>query len=141
MWDILHVEVHRVIRIDHTERVLARTNRQPRALKPTGLRLSRGGRPPPDVAQSLAKGDEHAHRGHGVEHRPRVQLRLVQRELFFLRTRPYRESRRVGRHPLVFVVLPPELERRPNEHLQLRKVLLYDAQYALVFPCGLVGGA
>ena len=137
MWDVRDEQVHRVIRIDDTECVLAETNRQPGAHEPARLPwLSRRGPPPPDMARSLAKGDEHAHRRHGVEHRPRVPLRLVERELFFLRTRLHRETRRVGRHP-VFVLPAKVVERRPDEHLQLRKVLLYDAQYTLVLSCGL----
>lgn len=139
--DVRHEQLHRVIRVDRAKGVLAEADRQPRALKrPRLAGIPRRGFPPPHVARSLAVRDEHAQRRDGVEHRDRVALRLVDRVLLLLRARVDREARRGGREP-VLVLRHGVVQRRPDEHLQLRKVLLDDAQYALVFACGLGGGA
>ena len=130
-----HKQVHRVIRVDRPERVLAQPDRQPRALRRPGrVRIARRRPPPPHVARALAVRDEHAQRRHGGEHRERVPLRLVERELLLLRVRVDREARRGRGRVLVLVLVHGEVQRRPDKDLQLRKVFLDDAQYALVLP-------
>lgn len=91
------------------------------------------------MARSLAEGDEHAHGRDGVEHRERIALRLVERVFLLFRARVDREARRGGREAVVPVLRHGVVERRPDEHLQLRKVFFDDVQYALVLACGLEG--
>ena len=138
---VRHKQLHGVIRVDRAKRVLAQRDRQPRALRrPRFVRIARGRPPPPNVARALAVRDEHAESRHGVEHRECIALRLVEREVLFLRARVDREARGGRGRVLVLVLVHGEVQRRPDEDLQLRKVLLYDAQYALVLPSGLQQG-
>ena len=132
-----HEEVEGVIRVNSAKRILAQADRQPGALeRPRLARIARHRPAAPHVARALAVRDEHAERRDGLEHRERVALRLVDRELLLFRTRVDREARR-GRRGRVAILVHGIVQRRPDEHLQPREVLLDDAQYALVLPCGL----
>ena len=141
----LREELDRLIGVDRAERVFRETDRQRRALEWAwrggggGLTVGRRRPAAPDVAGALAEGDEHAHGGHCGEHGEGVALRLVERVYLVLRARCDREAGR-GRgrtQVLVLVLRERVVQRRPHEHLQLRKVLLDDAQYPLVLPCRL----
>ena len=142
--DVRRKELHRVIWVDRAERVLAEANRQPRAPKRPQFarfaRFARRGFPTPYIARSFAEGDEHAHRRDGFEHRERIALRLVERILLLFRARVDREARRGGREAILLVLRHGVVERRPDEHLQLRKVFFDHVQYALVLARGLWRG-
>ena len=83
-----------MIWVDRAERVLARADRNGRALERARLTWVLRHRPaPPDVARALAEGDEHAQRGDGIEHCECVALRLVERVHLLFRARVDREAR------------------------------------------------
>jgi hypothetical protein len=132
-----HKQVQGMIWVNSAKRVLAQADRQPRALeRPRLARIARQRPAAPHVARALAVRDEHAQGRYGIEHRERVALRLVDRVFLLLRTRVDREAR-LGRRGRVAVLVHWVVQRRPYEHLQLREVLLDDAQYTLVLPRGL----
>jgi len=126
-----------MIWVDPTERIFTETDRERRTLEwPWFARIARCRAAAPDVARALAEGDEHAHRGDGIEHCERIALRLVERVHLLFGARVDREARR-GRGEPILVLRHGVVERRPDEDLQLCEMLLDDAQYAFILPCGL----
>ena len=146
---VRHEKVDRLIRVNNAKRVFTKRNRQPRALQHR-LRLRHRlttrigararfrfrrtvrvawwcrfrfrGRPDtaPYVARAFAVRDEHAQGGHGLEHRKRVALRLVERVFFLFCARTDRKARGGGHRRVAVVVLVHGIvERRPDEDLQL----------------------
>jgi hypothetical protein len=136
--DARHEQLDWLIGVDSAERVLGETDRQRGALeRARSSRVLRRRPAAPYVAGAFTERDKHAHGGHGVEHGKGITLGLIKREFLILRARRDGEAGLGGRAEVFFVLRDGVVERSPYEHLQFRKVLLDDEQYALILTRGL----